>query len=144
MRKEMQMTPQEELDAALAELAAAKAELAAAKADVAAAESGAAAKAPKRSAKKAAAKPKPTKPPVHRSGLGSGCSGTGERFTGSDKVRVDMTRVVTKEVDARTRPNEYKPKVIECLLVFDVKQGFMESDSWKRCKCLDCVELRRI
>jgi hypothetical protein len=141
MREVMQMTPEEELAKALAEVEAAKAELAAARADVATAESG---KAPKRPAKKTAAKPKRPKRPVHRSELRSSCSGTGERFTGIDKVRVDMTRVVTKEVDARTRPNEYKPKVIECLLVFDVKNGFMESDSWKRCKCLSCVELRRM
>jgi hypothetical protein len=141
------MTPQEELDQALAELAAAKAELDEAKAEVAAAESGAKPKAAKPAAKKAAAKPKPTrrsKRPVHHSDLQPGCSGTGERFTGTDKVRTDMTPVVTKELDAMARPNEYKPKTIECLLVFDVQNGFMDSDSWKRCKCLACVELRRI
>jgi len=135
------MTPQEELEQALAELEAAKAELDAARAEVAAAESS---KATKPAAKKAAGKPKRTKRPVHRSGLPTGCSGTGERFTGTDKVRIDMTPVVTKELDAMDRPNEYKPKVIECLLVFDVKQGFMDSDSWKRCKCLDCVKLKKI
>jgi hypothetical protein len=138
------MTPQEELDLALAELAAAKTELDAAKAEVAAAESGEKPKKAKRPAKKAAAKPRRTTRPMHHSGLGAGCSGTGERFTGSDKVRTDMTPVVTKELDAMARPNEYKPKTIECLLVFDVKQGFKDSDSWKRCKCLDCVELRRM
>jgi hypothetical protein len=137
----MQMTPEEELAKALADVEAAKRELAAARAELADAESG---KAPKPAAKKAAARPRPRKRPVHRSELRAGCSGTGERFTGNDKVRVNMTRVVTKEVDARTRPNEYERKGIECLLVFDVKQGFMDSDSWKRCKCLDCADLRRI
>jgi hypothetical protein len=144
MKEVMQMTPQEELDAALAELAAAKAELAAAQAAVGEAEAAAKGARPTRPARKAAAKPKPTKRPVHRSDLRSECSGTGERFTGRDRPRINMTPVVTKEVDARTRPNEYKREGIECLLVFDVKQGFMDSDSWKRCKCLDCANLRRI
>jgi hypothetical protein len=135
------MTPQEELDKALAKVAKAKAELDTARAALADTDSGAPSK---RAARKAAAKPKRTKRPVHRSELRAGCSGTGERFTGPDKVRIDMTPVVTKELNAMARPNEYGRKSIECLLVFDVKQGFMDSDSWKRCKCLDCVELRKI
>jgi len=133
------MTPQEELDAALAELAAAKAELDAARAEVADAESGAL---PKRATRKAAAKPKRTKRPVHRSELRAGCSGTGERFT-SERIRLDMTPVVTKELNPTARPNEYKYEGVECLLVFDITNGFMPSDSWKRCKCLSCVEFRR-
>ncbi len=135
------MTPQEELDLALAELAAAKAELDAAKAEIAAADSTAR---PKRAPAKAAARPKRGKRPVHRSELRAGCSGTGERFTGPDKVRIDMTPVVTKDRDPMTRPNDYEYAGIECLLVFDVKNGFKESDSWKRCKCLGCVEIRKI
>jgi hypothetical protein len=144
MREVMQMTPQEELDAALAELAAAKAELAAAQAAVGEATAAAKGARPTRPPKKAAAKPKREKRPVHHTpGLQAGCSGTGERFTGTDKVRTDWTPVVTKERDPMARPNEYKREGIECLLVFDVKQGFMDSDSWKRCKCLGCVEIRR-
>ena len=54
-----------------------------------------------------------------------------------------MQRVVTKELDPMSRPFDDKYAPIECLLVFDVKAGFMESDSWKRCKCAACAELRR-
>jgi hypothetical protein len=142
--KEGSMDADKDLEQLLQELAAAKAELAAAQAE---AEKGAdadSAARPKRTAKKAAAKPKPKKRPVHRSELRSECSGTGERFTGADKVRIDMTPVVTKFADPMTRPNDYKYAGVECLLVFDVKQGLMDSDSWKRCKCLDCVKLRKI
>jgi hypothetical protein len=135
------MTDKEELERLLREVEAAKRELDAAKAELADAES---AKAPKPAAKKAAAKPKRGKRPMHRSDLRAGCSGLGQRFTSDGKVRIDMTPVVTKQYDPMTRPNEYKYAGVECLLVFDVKQGFMDSDSWKRCKCLDCAELRRI
>jgi hypothetical protein len=135
------MSAEEELAQALAEVEAAKRELAAAKDELAAAES---ARPAKPAAKKAAAKPKPRKRPVHHSGLVAGCSGTGERFTGADKVRINMTPVVTKDADPMARPNEYKYAGVECLLVFDVKQGFKDSDSWKRCKCLGCAEIRRI
>jgi len=138
------MSAEEELQKALADLEKAKAELAAAQAEVRKAEDAESGAPPKRGARKAAARPKRGKRPVHRTGMPSGCSGTGERFTGSDKVRLEMTPVVTKELDARTRPNEYGRKNIECLLVFDVKQGFMDSDSWKRCKCIACTEIRRI
>jgi sRNA-binding protein len=141
----MQMTPQEELQKALADVESARAELAAAKAEIEAAESG---KAPKNAAKKTAAKPKrPTRPakrPVHQSGLVSGCYGTGERFPSDTRLRLDMTPVVTKQYDPMSRPNEYKHEGVECLLVFDIMNGFKDSDSWKRCKCLDCVELRRM
>lgn len=135
------MTPEEELEVALAEVERAKAELAAAKAEVADAESGAA---PKRPAKKAAAAPKRTRRPMHRTGMPSGCSGTGERFTGTDKVRIDMQPIVMKNVSPFGRPTDYEYEPVECLLVFDVKAGFMDSDSWKRCKCVACAELRRI
>jgi hypothetical protein len=138
------MSAEEELAKALAEVEAARRELDAARAELADAESG---KSTKAAAKKPAAKPKRAtrgERPVHRSDLRSECSGTGERFTGADKVRIDMTPVVTKFANPMQRPNEYKPNSIECLLVFDVKQGFMDSDSWKRCKCLDCVKLRKI
>lgn len=131
------MTPQEELDAALAELEAAKAELAAVQSE----------------AKTAASKPTPrpkvqkpkrrTRKPVHRSGIGAGCIGTGERFTGTDKVRIDLQPIVMKDVSPFDRPTDYKYEPIECLLVFDVKAGFMESDSWKRCKCAACADIRR-
>jgi hypothetical protein len=133
------MTPKEELDLALAEVAAAQAELAAAKAEVAAADSGK----PIRS-RKMQRPATPTRRPVHRSDLRAGCSGTGERFTSEGRIRTDMTPVVTKQYDPMARPNDYKHEGVECLLVFDVKQGFMDSDSWKRCKCLDCAEIRRI
>jgi hypothetical protein len=135
------MSANEELERLLAEVEAAKRELAAARAELADAESG---KAPKTAAKKTAARPRRGKRPLHRSEVRAGCSGTGERFTGAEKVRIDMTPVVTKDADPMTRPNDYKYAGVECLLVFDVKQGFKDSDSWKRCKCLDCVELRKI
>jgi hypothetical protein len=135
------MTADKELERLLAEVEAAKRELDAAKAELADAES---AKATKPAVKKAAARPRPRKRSVHHSELRAGCSGTGERFTGTDKVRIDMTPVVTKDADPMSRPNEYKYAGIECLLVFDVKQGFKDSDSWKRCKCLGCAEIRRI
>lgn len=132
------MTPQEELDAALAELAAANAELAAANAELAAAKSGA-----KRPAKKAAAKPKRSRRPVHRSELRAGCSGTGERFTSSGKLRLDMTPVVTKELSPMDRPNAYEYGGRECLFEYDIRNGNMDSDSWKRCKCAGCAEIRK-
>lgn len=135
------MTPQEELDAALAEVAVAKAELAAARAEVADAESGAA---PRRGRPKKVQKPKrPEKRPLHRSDLRRGCYGTGERFPSDSKVRIDMTPVVTKEIDPMDRPNDPGYVAKECLLIFDVKAGFMDSDSWKRCKCAACAEIRR-
>lgn len=134
------MTPQEELDAALAEVAAAKAELAAARAEVA--DSDAAASKPGRAKK--VQKPKPTaRPLVHKSDLRRGCYGLGQRFTSDGKVRVDMTPVVTKEYDPMSRPVDNSYVGHECLLVFDVRNGFMESDSWKRCKCAACTEIRR-
>jgi len=133
------MTRKEELAKALAELAEAEAALAAAQAGVGVAKAAAPEARP---ARKAAA-PKRTTRPVHRSELRSECSGTGERFPSDTRLRVDMTPVVTKQYDPMDRPNEYKHEGVECLLVFDVKQGFMDSDSWKRCKCLGCVEIRR-
>jgi len=135
------MTPQEELDAALAELAAANAELAAASKGLADAKAGTPAKRPSR---KAAAKPKRTTRPVHHSpGVYSGCYGTGERFTGSDKVRIDMTPVITKELNPMERPDDHTYAGRECLFVYDIKQGNKDSDSWKRCKCAGCAEIRR-
>src|ERR1700746_3990261 len=131
------MTPEEELAKALAEVEAAKRELAEARKEVADADSCAPTK---RAPKKAAAKPKPKERPVPRSELRSECSGTGNRFPSDGKLRLDMTPVVAKDHDPMARPNEYKNAGIECLLVFDVKQGFMDSDSWKRCTCLDCVK----
>ena len=135
------VTPQEELELALQEVAAAKAELAAALAEVADAEKEAAAR-PAR-AKKVQKPSRPKTRPVHRTGMPSGCIGTGERFTGTDKVRIDMTPVVMKNVSPIGRPTDYKYEGKECLLVFDVKNGFMESDSWKRCGCAACAEIRR-
>lgn len=131
------MTPQEELDQALAELAAANAELAAAKADLAAAKK---AKTTKRSAP---AKKRTTRPMHHTPGFYAGCSGTGERFTGSDKVRIDNTPVITKEINPMNRPNDpgYTPR--ECLFIFDIKNGLSDSDSWRRCKCAACAEIRK-
>ena len=80
---------------------------------------------------------------VHRSGIGSGCSGSGERFTGTEKVRVNMQPIVMKDVSPIGRPTDYKYERKECLLEYDVKNGFIETDSWKRCKCLGCAEIRR-
>lgn len=134
-------TKKEQLAKALAELAAAEKALAAAQAGVGEAK---AAEPKERPARKAAAPKRTTKRPVHHSDLRSECSGTGERFPSEGRMRVDMTPVVTKQYDPMDRPNEYKHEGVECLLVFDVKQGFMDSDSWKRCKCLDCAEIRRI
>ena len=136
------MTPQEELDKALAELAAANAELAAANKELADAKSGTPAKRP---AHKAAAKPKRTKRPVHHTpGLQAGCYGTGERFPSDRRLRTDMTPVVTKELNPMERPNDYKYAGRECLFEHDVvENGNMDSDSWKRCKCAGCAEIRR-
>jgi hypothetical protein len=132
------MTPQEELDQALAELAAANAELAKANAELADAKSK-----PTRPARKAAAKPKrPATRPVHRSDLRTGCYGTGERFT-SNRVRMDMTPVVTKELNPMDRPNAYEYVGHECLFEHDIRNGNRDSDSWKRCKCAGCAEIRR-
>lgn len=134
------MTPQEELDLALAELAAANAELAAAKTELVDAEKSAADR-PKRPP----ASKKSKRRKVHRSesGLRAGCSGSGERFTGREKLRVDMQPVVTKDADPKYRPNlpAYVPR--ECLLEYDVKNGNTESDSWRRCKCAACAEIRK-
>lgn len=140
MRCDAEMTPQEELDAALAEVAKATAELAAARAEKAAADAGE----PIRVARPKVQKPKARgRRPVHRTGMPSGCSGTGERFTGTEKVRIDMQPIVMKEIDAIDRPTRVGYEPIECLLVFDVRNGFMESDSWKRCGCAACAEIRR-
>lgn len=133
------MTPQEELDQALAELAAANAELAKANAELEAAKSRA-----KRPAKKAAAKPKrPATRPVHKSDLRAGCYGTGERFPSDRRLRTNMTPVVTKELNPMDRPNAYEYVGRECLFVYDIKNGNRDSDSWKRCKCAGCAEIRR-
>ena len=80
---------------------------------------------------------------MHRTGMPSGCSGTGERFTGTEKMRVEIQPIVMKDVSPIGRPTDYKYEGIECLLVFDVKAGFIDSDSWKRCKCAACAEIRR-
>jgi hypothetical protein len=142
VRNEGAMTPQEELDQALAELAKANAELAAAKADLADAKTTARKERP--AAKAAAAKPKRTKRPVHKSGLQAGCYGTGERFTSDRLLRLDMTPVVTKELNPMERPNDYKYAGRECLFKYDViENGNKDSDSWKRCKCAGCAEIRR-
>lgn len=130
------MTPQEELDQALAELAAANAELAAAQADVAAAKK---AKAAKRSA---SVKKRMTRQ-VHHTELRAGCSGTGERFTGPEKLRVNHTPVVTKHVNPMDRPEAPEYVGLECLFEFDIKNGLIYSDSWQRCKCAGCAEIRR-
>jgi hypothetical protein len=138
----MMMTPQEELDLALAEVAAAKAELAAARAEV---EDAKAEALPKRPAARKVQRPAAReKRPVHRSDLRSECYGTGERFTSSDGLRrTDFTPVVTKEYDPTDRPNVYKYEERECLLVADILLGNTDSDSWKRCKCIHCVEIRK-
>ncbi len=134
------MTPEEELELAMQELAQAKAELDAARADVAASVAAASKPAPRKKMQK----PKPKgRRPVHRTGMPTGCYGTGERFTGTEKVRVDMQPIVMKEIDAIDRPTRVGYEPLECLLVFDVKAGFMDSDSWKRCKCVACAEIRR-
>ena len=134
------MTPQEELDAALAEVAKATAELAAARAEKDAADAGG----PIRPTRDKVQKPKARgRRPVHRTGMPSGCSGTGERFTGTEKVRIDVQPIVMKDVSPIGRPTDYTYDALECLLVFDVKNGFMDSDSWKRCKCVACAEIRR-
>lgn len=91
------MTPQEELDLALAELADAEAELAAAQAGVAAAKKTAR---PKRPAK-VASRPKRE---VHHSDLAPGCYGYGGPINPDVRLRMDMTPVVTKHLDAMTRP----------------------------------------
>ena len=54
-----------------------------------------------------------------------------------------MTPVVTKEIDAMDRQNDPGYAPIECLLIFDVRNGFMDSDSWQRCKCAGCADIRR-
>ena len=54
-----------------------------------------------------------------------------------------MQPIVMKDVSPFDRPVESKYEPVECLLVFDVKAGFMETDSWKRCECVDCAEIRR-
>jgi hypothetical protein len=134
------VTPQEELDLAMQAVAKATAELNAARAEKAAAEAGE----PIRPARAKVQKPKRReRRPVHRSEVRAGCSGTGERFTGAEKRRIDMQPIVMKDVSPFDRPNDYKYEGVECLLVFDVKAGFMESDSWKRCKCIACAEIRR-
>ena len=133
------MTPKEELELALAEVEAAKAELAAARAEVANAESK---PVPRAKVQKPKAKSNGRRP-IHHSGIGAGCSGTGERFTGTEKVRIDMQPIVMKDVSPFNRPVDADYEPIECLLVHDVKAGFMESDSWKRCKCVACAEIRR-
>jgi multidrug efflux pump subunit AcrA (membrane-fusion protein) len=115
--KEDSMTPQEELELALAEVEALKAELAAAQAEIAA---DAASRArPKRTAKKAAASARRGKRPVHRSELRSGCSGTGERFTGADKMRIDMTPVVAKELNPMNRPTNGRMPAKVSVRVYD-------------------------
>lgn len=134
------MTPEEELQLALQEVAKAKAELAAARAEVAASDAAGSKPVPRKKVQK----PKPRgRRPVHRTGLPTGCSGSGERFTGTDKVRVDMQPIVMKDVSPIGRPTDYTYEPHECLLVFDVRAGFMDSDSWKRCKCVACAEIRR-
>lgn len=81
---------------------------------------------------------------MHRSELRAGCSGTGERFTSKDGLRrTDFTPVITKELNPMSRPNEYEYEARECLLVHDIMNGITDSDSWKRCKCLHCVEIRK-
>jgi hypothetical protein len=136
------MSTDKELELLLQEVAAAKAELAAARAEVEDAESGARPKKP--------AAPKVQRParrerrPVHRSELRSECYGTGERFTSSEGLRrTDFTPVVTKQWDPMARPNDYEYEARECLLVHDIMNGITDSDSWKRCKCLHCVEIRK-
>jgi hypothetical protein len=133
------MTPEEELELALAEVEAAKRELATARDEVTASDSGK----PIRS-RKIQRPAKRERRPVHRSELRSECSGTGERFTSKDGLRrTDMTPVITKELNPMERPNEYKYEGIECLLFHDVMEGNTDSDSWKRCKCPGCVEIRK-
>jgi hypothetical protein len=53
-----------------------------------------------------------------------------------------MTPVVTKELDPTDRPNVYKYKGRECLLVHDALEGRVDSDSWKICKCANCTNIR--
>jgi hypothetical protein len=130
------VTPQEELDQALAELAAANARLAAAKAETAKlrasgipVRSGRAKKRVQRS--------------VHRNELlHSAQDGGGAQPVGT-RVRVNMTPVVTKELDPTDRPNGYAYAGRECLMVHDVLEGNIQSDSWQRCNCVACVEIRR-
>ena len=48
-----------------------------------------------------------------------------------------------KEIDAIDRPTRVRYEPSECLLVFDVRAGFIDSDIWKRCECPACAEIRR-
>lgn len=130
------MTAQEELDQALAELAKAEAELTAAKAELKIAES-------KYGPAPKVRNPKKMQRPVHRNKvLRSGCDYGGSAPVGT-RVRTDMTPVVTKELDPTDRPNDYAYAGRECLLVHDVLAGINSSDSWQRCKCASCVEIRK-
>ena len=82
------MTPKEEYELAIQLVEQAKAELDAARAEVAevAGESRPTPLAKVRGRRRGVERP------VHRTGLPTGCYGTGERFTGIEKVRVDIHR----------------------------------------------------
>lgn len=131
------MTPQEELDQALADLAAANAELASAKAELKVAET-------KYGPSPKTRKPRKVHRPVHSNKLlRSERHGGGAQPVGT-RVRTNMTPVVTKEIDPTDRPTDAKYAGRECLMVHDVLEGNIQSDSWKRCNCADCVNIRRI
>lgn len=131
------MTPQEELKLALAELAAANAEVAAAEADLAAIKAG-----KKIRPKKPALRPKRVIRPIHRNKLlHSGCYDGGAAPV-STRIRIDMTPVITKEIDPTDRPNNYEYVGRECLYAHDVAEGRTDSDSWMRCKCASCGEYK--
>jgi hypothetical protein len=121
----MDMTPQEELQLALAEVEKAKAELDAAKADIAAADSNAA---KKPAAKKAVARPKRPAREVHKSDLTSECYGYGGAQPTSiiGARRTDMQPVVTKELNPMDRPvSDRMPRKVSVRVYDDagVQQG---------------------
>ena len=72
--------------------------------------------------------------PIHRTGMPTGCYGTGERFTGTEKMRVEIQPIVMKETDAIDRPTRVRYEPSECLLVFDVKAGFNGQRQLEACK----------
>jgi hypothetical protein len=48
-----------------------------------------------------------------------------------------------KDVSPIGRATDYTYDGLECLFEYDIKNGLMQSDSWKRCKCAACAEIRR-
>lgn len=87
------------------ELAKLEAELADAKRELAELNAGVAAKKPAKKAKKPA---KPARRPIHHSELRRAIDGFGGPASVGDRVRLNMTPVVTKQYDPADRPVEYK------------------------------------